>query len=108
MIVCMCVQYDGVNHLSDDLSHLGEVLPPHDLEESGLPSLADLSTTDLKYQSYSMKGLGNAGCSLRYFSIQPVLAVSYQHSGARCADTNSLGCFLLFFFVASRHTCGAC
>ncbi len=77
MCVCVFVQYESgpVNHLTEDLSRLGESLPPLELEESGLPSLADLSTTDLKYQSYSMKGPGDTGCSLRYFSIQPLVTV---------------------------------
>ena len=75
MYVWMQYESRPVAHLTEDLSRLGESLPPLELEESGLPSLADLSTTDLKYQSYSMKGTGDTGCSLRYFSIQPVLTV---------------------------------
>ena len=74
LFMCVvCVQYESgpVNPLPSDMSRL----PGMELEDSGLPSLADLSTSDLKYQSYSMKGTGDTGCSLRYFSIQPVVMV---------------------------------
>ena len=72
----MCLfQYEGetLNHLSD--SRIVEALPALEAEESGLTTLAGMPTTDLKYQSYTMKGTGDTGCSLRYFSIQPVVMV---------------------------------
>lgn len=37
-----------------------------------LPSLADMTATDTKYQSYTLRGEeADMGCTLRYFSIQP-------------------------------------
>lgn len=60
------------HHVPEDLSRLGEDMTSLDLEESGLPSLADLSTADTKYQSFTINGVGDSGCSLRYFSIQPI------------------------------------
>lgn len=56
-------------NMSEDLSRLGEDLSSLDLEESGLPIIADLS--DAKYQSFTLHGVGATGCSVRYFAIQP-------------------------------------
>lgn len=71
----MYLQYtNGPVLVPEDISRLGEVMSSLDLEESGLTSLADLST-DAKYQSFTMTGVGDSGCSLRYFSIQPITSV---------------------------------
>lgn len=83
-MLCIAIQYNSVpaNHLSEDLSRLGEDLSSLDLEESGLPTLTDLSTAGAKYQSFTLKGSGDTGCSLRYFSIQP--SASVVVSGCVC------------------------
>jgi hypothetical protein len=74
------MQYtNGSIHATEDLSRLGEVMSTLDLEESGLPSLADLST-DSRYQSFTVAGVGESGCVLRYFSIQPISTVRPPHT----------------------------